>query len=151
MSGMNGHYDPHGGHYQEVAESHLSSQVHDHANISSVPAPDSFGSQNANVSSTTGQAPNENNKHTDIPKDQVGWHFVEQYYLNLSRSPSKLHVSQHLVPNYPQVLQLIGTPALLQQAIPICMGCRSREGRGFCRSDGEQFPLNSIAKPRSLF
>lgn len=60
--------------------------------MASVPAPDSFGSQNANVSSSNGSAITENNKHTEIPKDQVGWHFVEQYYLNLSRSPSKLHV-----------------------------------------------------------
>jgi len=28
----------------------------------------------------------------DIPKDQVAWYFVEQYYTTLSKSPEKLHV-----------------------------------------------------------
>ena len=27
-----------------------------------------------------------------VPKDEVGWYFVEQYYTTLSRSPEKLHV-----------------------------------------------------------
>lgn len=30
---------------------------------------------------------------SDIPKDEVGWYFVEQYYTTLSRSPEKLFVS----------------------------------------------------------
>lgn len=89
---VNGHYDQHGSHYTGGAETHLSSLPHHNAANVSVPAPDSFGSQNANVSSSGGHLTTENNKHTEIPKDQVGWHFVEQYYLNLSRSPSKLHV-----------------------------------------------------------
>ena len=67
----------------------------------SVPAPDSFGSQSANVPSSNNLASTDSSKHLDIPKDQVGWHFVEQYYLNLSRSPTKLHVS--LEPSYPQL------------------------------------------------
>jgi hypothetical protein len=29
-----------------------------------------------------------------IPKDEVGWYFVEQYYTTLSRSPEKLYVSR---------------------------------------------------------
>ena len=29
---------------------------------------------------------------TSVPKDEVGWYFVEQYYTTLSRSPEKLHV-----------------------------------------------------------
>jgi len=32
---------------------------------------------------------------TEIPKDEVGWYFVEQYYTTLSRSPEKLYVSVH--------------------------------------------------------
>jgi len=28
----------------------------------------------------------------EIPKDEVGWYFVEQYYTTLSRSPEKLYV-----------------------------------------------------------
>jgi len=31
--------------------------------------------------------------NADIPKDEVGWYFVEQYYTTLSRSPEKLYVS----------------------------------------------------------
>ena len=27
-----------------------------------------------------------------VPKDEVGWYFVEQYYTTLSRNPEKLHV-----------------------------------------------------------
>ena len=35
----------------------------------------------------------------EIPKDEVGWYFVEQYYTTLSRSPDRLYVrisSMHL-------------------------------------------------------
>ena len=31
-------------------------------------------------------------KKPDVPKDEVGWFFVEQYYTTLSKSPEKLHV-----------------------------------------------------------
>ena len=30
--------------------------------------------------------------NSSVPKDEVGWYFVEQYYTTLSRSPDKLHV-----------------------------------------------------------
>ena len=30
---------------------------------------------------------------SNLPKDEVGWYFVEQYYTTLSKSPDKLHVS----------------------------------------------------------
>jgi hypothetical protein len=30
---------------------------------------------------------------SDIPKDEVGWYFVEQYYTTLSKSPDRLYVS----------------------------------------------------------
>lgn len=29
---------------------------------------------------------------SEIPKDEVGWYFVEQYYTTLSRTPEKLHL-----------------------------------------------------------
>ena len=90
---VNGNYGSHGNHYAGDAESNLSSQPMGNATTASVPTPDSFGSQNANVPSSAGHAAVDSNKHAEIPKDQVGWHFVEQYYLNLSRSPNKLHVS----------------------------------------------------------
>ncbi|KAI9850415.1 MAG: hypothetical protein M1838_005692 [Thelocarpon superellum] len=89
---VNGTYNASGSQYAGAAETHLSSQQLGHASGTSVPAPDSFGSQNAHVPAAAGQASADNSKHTEIPKDQVGWHFVEQYYLNLSRSPNKLHL-----------------------------------------------------------
>jgi hypothetical protein len=30
----------------------------------------------------------------EIPKDEVGWYFVEQYYTTLSKSPERLYVSR---------------------------------------------------------
>lgn len=33
-----------------------------------------------------------NNSAADIPKDEVGWYFVEQYYTTLSRSPEKVYL-----------------------------------------------------------
>lgn len=33
---------------------------------------------------------------TEIPKDEVGWYFVEQYYTTLSRSPEKLFVGKQI-------------------------------------------------------
>ncbi|KAI9681436.1 MAG: hypothetical protein M1817_002720 [Caeruleum heppii] len=59
---------------------------------SSAPAPGSFGAQNANVPASATSTMSANNKHNEIPKDEVGWYFVEQYYTNLSRSPDKLHL-----------------------------------------------------------
>ena len=32
---------------------------------------------------------------SEIPKDEVGWYFVEQYYTTLSKSPEKLYVRWH--------------------------------------------------------
>lgn len=43
-----------------------------------------------NSAVASGQAGNENKN--EIPKDEVGWFFVEQYYTTLSRSPEKLHL-----------------------------------------------------------
>ena len=53
----------------------------------------SFGMENTNV---TGNNPPTSSTAGDnnIPKDEVGWYFVEQYYTTLSRNPEKLHVSR---------------------------------------------------------
>lgn len=32
----------------------------------------------------------------NLPKDEVGWYFVEQYYTTMSKSPERLHVSSAL-------------------------------------------------------
>lgn len=37
------------------------------------------------------------NPQPEIPKDEVGWYFVEQYYTTLSRTPEKLYVSCAMV------------------------------------------------------
>ena len=34
-----------------------------------------------------------NSSASEIPKDEVGWYFVEQYYTTLSKSPERLYVS----------------------------------------------------------
>jgi hypothetical protein len=34
---------------------------------------------------------------SEIPKDEVGWYFVEQYYTTLSKSPDRLYVSHILL------------------------------------------------------
>ena len=49
----------------------------------------------ANYPSSNPSAPSQsNNSAADIPKDEVGWYFVEQYYTTLSRSPEKVYVRQ---------------------------------------------------------
>lgn len=51
------------------------------------------GDYNSNTATTT--QPNGSSGNTpEIPKDEVGWYFVEQYYTTLSRSPEKLYVSE---------------------------------------------------------
>jgi len=56
---------------------------------------------------------------SEVPKDEVGWYFVEQYYTTLSKNPEKLHV-RHVMGLF---LQDVGTDshcaALLQQDISI--------------------------------
>ncbi|KAJ9207908.1 hypothetical protein DTO166G4_3498 [Paecilomyces variotii] len=43
-------------------------------------------------SSTPMSAQTNETQKNEIPKDEVGWFFVEQYYTTLSRSPEKLHL-----------------------------------------------------------
>ena len=44
----------------------------------------------ANVTNSSTESP-----HNEIPPDEVGWYFVEQYYTTMSKSPEKLYVCQH--------------------------------------------------------
>ncbi|KAI5266224.1 hypothetical protein E4T47_08321 [Aureobasidium subglaciale] len=47
----------------------------------------------ASYPSSNPSAPSQsNNSAADIPKDEVGWYFVEQYYTTLSRSPEKVYL-----------------------------------------------------------
>lgn len=54
---------------------------------------------NANNASSYGASqqpassqPANNTSTSEIPKDEVGWYFVEQYYTTLSKSPDRLYV-----------------------------------------------------------
>lgn len=57
-----------------------------------------YAANNASSYSASGSQPNQSSSTaaSEIPKDEVGWYFVEQYYTTLSRSPDKLYVSQSL-------------------------------------------------------
>jgi hypothetical protein len=52
-------------------------------------AEDNAGATNPAEPSTTATTEGGN---VNIPKDEVGWYFVEQYYTTLSKAPEKLHV-----------------------------------------------------------
>jgi hypothetical protein len=71
----NGSYAPQHGFDQQQANNAYASQ-----NYNQAPAASS------NSASTATPQP-------EIPKDEVGWYFVEQYYTTLSRTPEKLYVS----------------------------------------------------------
>ena len=71
----NGTYVPQHGFDQQQANNAYASQ-----NYNQAPAASS------NSASTATPQP-------EIPKDEVGWYFVEQYYTTLSRTPEKLYVS----------------------------------------------------------
>jgi hypothetical protein len=106
---LNGHHRSPNPRAQSDA-SHLSSQpIEMAATDSSMPVngsyvPQSFEANNFSASSANsatgysgsqqqegGQAGNATT--SEIPKDEVGWYFVEQYYTTLSKSPDKLYVS----------------------------------------------------------
>jgi len=42
-----------------------------------------------------------------VPKDEVGWYFVEQYYTTLSRNPEKLHVCRKISAPHWTIKQLL--------------------------------------------
>lgn len=53
-----------------------------------------YASQSYNQAQSASAAPaSSSNAQPEIPKDEVGWYFVEQYYTTLSRTPEKLYVS----------------------------------------------------------
>lgn len=54
-------------------------------------------SYGATAASTPASTPANNSGTNEIPKDEVGWYFVEQYYTTLSRSPEKLFVGTPLL------------------------------------------------------
>lgn len=69
--------------------------------------------QPAQSSTPTTATPEQKN---DIPKDEVGWFFVEQYYTTMSRNPEKLHNF------YSRRSQLVfGTEA---ESVPVAIGSK---------------------------
>lgn len=86
MPGVNG-YAPHqgyGGIEQSAQINAYSPTPATTQSTYSQPPPATSGSQSAVA---PGAAP-----QGEIPKDEVGWYFVEQYYTTLSRSPEKLYL-----------------------------------------------------------
>lgn len=72
-------------------------------------------------SSTSASTPANTSGTNEIPKDEVGWYFVEQYYTTLSRSPEKLYLF------YNKRSQFVsGTE---EDKIPVCIGQKSINDR----------------------
>ncbi|KXT14715.1 hypothetical protein AC579_6386 [Pseudocercospora musae] len=83
VAGMpNGTYAPH--------QAYSGIDQNNHAYASNAQAPQQASQQAPPTSSTPSNA--QQAQQPDIPKDEVGWYFVEQYYTTLSRSPEKLYL-----------------------------------------------------------
>ena len=81
---VNGNYIPHqAAHGYGMAEQ----------NYTSHSANNSLAADYGGPTTTTGAASGSSGGNDSIPKDEVGWYFVEQYYTTMSRSPEKLFVS----------------------------------------------------------
>ena len=95
------------------------SQVYDAMN-------NNYAAANANNNAAYGTAQQQPSSATttttsEIPKDEVGWYFVEQYYTTLSRSPEKLYLF------YNKRSQFVsGTE---EDKIPVCIGQKSINDR----------------------
>lgn len=63
---------------------------------------------------------------SSVPKDEVGWYFVEQYYTTLSKNPEKLHVGIFAPECILQAAYV--NLAVLQQTITVRIWRRSRKG-----------------------
>lgn len=64
-------------------------------NESSVPVNGNYAQGYDNYASSqqqTASQPAQQAPASEIPKDEVGWYFVEQYYTTLSKSPDRLYV-----------------------------------------------------------
>lgn len=70
----NGNYAPHHG-YGGIDQAHFATNAY---------------AQQAPPTTSTPATTASN--QSDIPKDEVGWYFVEQYYTTLSRTPEKLYL-----------------------------------------------------------
>jgi len=55
-------------------------------------ATESSARTNGNYAQGYDSQPAQQAPASEIPKDEVGWYFVEQYYTTLSKSPDRLYV-----------------------------------------------------------
>ena len=115
----NGNYAPQHGFDQQQANNAYASQNYNQAPAASNPPAPSANTQ------------------SEIPKDEVGWYFVEQYYTTLSRTPEKLYVSSQRIAVDIETGADGWNIALLQQAFPIRVRKRDRQGAGLRRPEGE--------------
>jgi hypothetical protein len=60
------------------------------ANATGAPPPNNYQAPTT-AHTEQGQSP-------EVPKDEVGWYFVEQYYTTLNKTPDRLHVSIAMIP-----------------------------------------------------
>jgi hypothetical protein len=116
----NGSYVPQHGFDQQQANNAYASQ-----NYNQAPA--------ASANSASAATP-----QPEIPKDEVGWYFVEQYYTTLSRTPEKLYVSCKSIGIKDRAMADAQKLALLQQALPICIRKRDREGQRLHWPEGKK-------------
>ena len=73
---------------------------------------------------------------SEIPKDEVGWYFVEQYYTTLSKSPDRLYVSHLQLGKAIRRHETDPIAAFLQQALPVRLRCRRGQGQRLLRPEG---------------
>lgn len=85
---VNGNYAPHQG-YGGI--DHQQAQQN---NFAYGAAPNTAQPPQSTAQSAPASGPS--NAQAEIPKDEVGWYFVEQYYTTLSRSPEKLYASESI-------------------------------------------------------
>lgn len=106
---VNGNYAPHQAHGYGVSEQNYA--AHNANNATSAAA--GYGAPASSSSTNTSS-----NGAADIPKEEVGWYFVEQYYTTLSRSPEKLFVSMAQMAKAAGVIAN-AVLAVLQQAFSV--------------------------------
>ncbi|KAI9708418.1 MAG: hypothetical protein M1828_002990 [Chrysothrix sp. TS-e1954] len=82
-----------------------------HASASGV----EYGSSNSNAIASNSGA------NSEIPKDEVGWYFVEQYYTTLSKNPDKLYLFYNKRSQY-----VSGDET---EKVPVCVGQKAINDR----------------------
>lgn len=103
---VNGNYGSHQGYAH--AEAYQPGQVVDPSQGNA-----QFGDQGSNPAAATAAVEEEK----PIPKEMIGWYFVEQYYNTMSKEPNKLYVSAC---NESRILRLISRIAILYEEVTIC-------------------------------